>query len=96
MSADAWDPCPRCARRRKNEALQAEVLAAEAYGKVPSAEWQGMTAAAAKLREPGEDTLRQDYEQGIHPDGHFFVSYCADCTECDYAFSFKHREDFPP
>jgi len=95
MSADAWDPCPRCTKRRENKALAAQVLAADAYGKVLAVEWQKMTAAADALGEPGEPTLRQDFGQGVHPDGHFYVEYRASCTDCGYSFEFEYEKDFP-
>jgi len=39
-------------------------------------------------------TVREDYQQGII-DGEYFVRYSAKCRECDFSFSYEHKQKVP-
>lgn len=94
MSADAWGLCPKCQERQVEERRRALAAADEAYGTLPSDEWMALNEAATKDADL-EETLRQNYEQGIH-EGEYFVAFGAACTECDFSFEFHHTQPFPP
>lgn len=88
MSADNWTYCPKC--KAKDEARKASQLneAEEAYGKVTAAEYADMIAAAREVIDL-EETLREDYQIGIH-NGQFEVGYRCSCGVCGFCWSYKH------
>ena len=98
MSADNWRECPKCEAKATEDRLVKYRQAAEAYGKVPSEEWQRMTAAAGAAIEL-EDTLREDYQQGIYErededELGYHVYYSARCEQegCGFKFEYEHHE----
>jgi hypothetical protein len=74
MSADNWTKCPKCSNEDEIH---------KKYGKIPLKEFNLLLESVNT-----KDILREDYEIGIY-DGTFSVSYHAQCTKCDYEFSFK-------
>lgn len=98
MSADNWSECPKCiveicATYEKKVAESAARLQA-AYGKVDAEEYLRMSATHEELvdgQELAEETLREDYEQGIH-EGKYFCDYSAVCQQCGWSFTFNHEE----
>ena len=90
MSTNNWGECPTCAGTVKKKLT-------EAYGKVSIAEYEKLQKALAE--EVPANTLREDYEIGIH-NGMFSVRYCAVCqcprswesgTGCGFLFEFTHK-----
>lgn len=92
MSADNWTICPRCAARENERLAEAEKAVADAYGKIPVAEFDAKRQEAR--RRDLEFTLREDYHIGIYPstDGgfKFEIGYAAGCTACGFDHDFKH------
>ena len=87
MSADNWTNCPRCTAKELKRVKEIQLRAGESYGKVSPDEYLELLAEAKK--EPQvKDTLREDYEIGIHG-GTFEVSYGCKCEVCGFTFSFK-------
>lgn len=96
MSADNWTTCPACSTKHAN-ALEAEQQRVAAlYGKVSVEEFDCARAALSVLEaaEP-EQTLREDYEIGIH-NGAFDVSYRGGCEKCGFEHTFKHNTPLYP
>lgn len=94
MSADNWAVCPRCLRDRglKSEKAQALEQISEAYGKVSPDKYIEMVNASKGLSEEIPNTLREDYEQFMRPDGTYEVHYGCSCKECGFGWSYKHIE----
>lgn len=92
MSADNYRICPRCRKRHYEKVAADAKKAAEAYGKVPMAEWQAMCKEADNP-PPLEDTLREDYECYIDPQGTMRIYYGATCEKCRFTADFNHIEE---
>lgn len=46
--------------------------------------------------EDTEHTLREDYEQGILPEGEYYVIYKAHCQVCGFHWEYNHSEQVLP
>lgn len=91
MSADNWGICPRCKMEWKAKQDAAFQKAADAYGKLPAAEYEALQEQAlAPL--PEETTMREDYEIWIDEDGFFSLEYSASCKKCGFRHEFKCTE----
>jgi len=90
MGADNWTKCPKCADKAAKEIDGIVAAAAACYGKVSAEEYNRRNTEALALKNSvfQDDTLREDYEIGIHQ-GEFYVSYGASCQVCGFTFSFK-------
>lgn len=90
MSADNWTFCPKCksSEIRKVKELRRDLE--ESYGKVSFEEYKQklavVEAAEENLEDFAEDTLREDYSQGIR-DGVYSLEYRARCTKCDFTYT---------
>jgi hypothetical protein len=91
MSADNWTTCPRCKAKAEADDKGKIDAAAKAYGKVSAEEYEKLVADARSPAQFDTDTLREDYEIGVH-NGEFSVSYGCSCNVCGFKFSFKHEE----
>lgn len=87
MSADNWEECPKC--KKKKEALERK-LEVE-YGIIPKKEYEDLQAEVISLKSEPKFSLREDWEIGIY-DGEFEVDYGASCDKCGFKFRFKHNE----
>lgn len=89
MSADNWTTCPKCAKiAERKEAIRAIELR-ESYGKIPPEEF--VKAMALKPAELG-DTLREDYDQGVHGDS-YTVSYRCSCSICGFGWAYDYTTE---
>lgn len=93
MSANNWQVCPQCERRRSAEQAALVVRAQEAYGRVSAAEYKRLVDAACNLPAL-EETLREDWEIGVSG-AVFDVGYRCYCEACGFEFRFKHEEALP-
>lgn len=91
MGADNWAICPACKSKAIKAKEKERAKAAEAYGKIPSDEWQVKSTAAWKDIELKE-TLREDYEIGVDECGEFNVSYRSGCSICDFRFDYEETK----
>lgn len=92
MSADNWSICPRCKKQVELEAKIQGEKAELSYGKVPPYEYLTLLQLANKPLKL-QETLREDYEIRICPDGLFYVSYFGQCDKCGLKFSYKYKEN---
>ena len=91
MSADNWAVCPKCKAAAIKAREDKQLAIGKAYGSVPPQEYLDMLKAIeGPLVFP--ETFREDYEQGVLPDGEYYISYCGSCEECGLSHSFKHSE----
>ena len=90
MSADNWTYCPRCKNKAEEDLLLLQQKAADAYGKVPPAQYLQLLELAEKPPQISQ-TLREDYELGTF-DGVFQVDYRCSC-DCGFTFKFTHSEN---
>lgn len=88
MGADNWTKCPRCRIGEEQRQLDAQSLAEQNYGKVPVAKYEELRRKAKPVAI--DNTLREDYEIGVAPDGRFRVSFEAICQRCGFHFEFMH------
>lgn len=90
MSADNWSVCPRCYAKLKRITTlrKREVIAA--YGKVSEEEYNKLRLKSKKPLQL-EDTLREDFEQGVDKLGEYFVDYSCSCTTCDYSYKYSYK-----
>ena len=65
----------------------------DSYGKVSREEYQAIVDEIKKPRNL-EDTLREDYEQGIW-DGKYFVDFSCNCQTCGWSYHFKYEDKNP-
>lgn len=91
MSASNWRPCPQCLKWAIGNKEENRRMAEESYGKVGEAKYHEMRRVADMPLEL-EDTLREDYHQGVDLHGLYTVGYKASCQTCDYSFSYKYNE----
>ena len=92
MSADNWTKCPNCGDTHEKEIARRRAALNKSYGKVDAAEYLTKTRELEEFsKQEQEDTLREDYEQGIY-EGKYYVSYHGSCTACDFSFEYKHEE----
>ena len=93
MSADNWAECPRCRAMRLVEIEKRRLNLLKIYGKVPPEQYVTEMTDLNNFRDSHlDETLREDYELGITPQGRFYVSYGGGCDKCGLAFTFKHEE----
>jgi hypothetical protein len=99
MSADNWTTCPKCSEQKleafKKRLDQGYKKLAEAYGKVESDEYLKLVHVQDKLLlSPPEieETLREDYQQGILDSEYYYCDYHAKCTECGWVFKYNHKQ----
>ncbi len=91
MSADNWKFCPKCVAGFKSQKQKQTEAAKKQYGKIPSEKYDTLIAAANKLTEDDpEQTLREDYAQGMSESGEYSVEYHCHCTECEFKWSYKY------
>jgi hypothetical protein len=87
MSADNWTTCPRCVKHFEQAEAERVAKLRESYGKIPPEEF--VQAMQVESPEP-EDTLREDYHQGINA-GLYSVSYHCSCNACGFSWSYKYQ-----
>lgn len=94
MSADNWTICPKCKLKHESDFAKKREKVRESYGKIPS---NLFIASMEAVKEPPklEETLREDYCQGMSDDGTYLCSYGCSCDKCGFSFSFKHTENPP-
>lgn len=93
MSASNWRKCPRCIKERAHRIEQEKIELAKSYGKVTADEYEKKRRAIQSDEELDlEDTLREDYSQGMGTDGTYRVTYLCKCQVCDFTFKYKHEE----
>lgn len=61
-------------------------MSADSYAYCPKCQPEGK-------REGERQEFREDYEQGVMPDGEYFVSYSGQCRVCGFRHEFKHSQD---
>ena len=96
MSADNWRVCPYCLRKDHHEReKRIEKIAAE-YGKIPLDQWHSKMKEVVDVPiKMKEQTLREDYEQGIDDAGRYYVSFRARCEACGTQFHYQREEETP-
>ena len=94
MSATNWGECPACLRRAHEAKAKQQQETAEAYGKIPVEEYLLMRAESEKEVKI-DDTLREDYCQGMTEAGKYYVHYRGECqnADCSFLHEFTHEED---
>ena len=68
MSADNWTICPQCSKTYRSRAAVGKQALNDAYGKVSLEEYQNLQDNfhnVVKEEDDLEETLREDYQQGI-------------------------------
>lgn len=93
MSADNWTICPRCSEKEEARVKQLRLKAGESYGKVTPDEYLKLLEEANKPVKC-EDTLREDYDIGVHK-GVFTVSYRCSCEVCGLSYNFDFEKKVP-
>lgn len=90
MSADNWTTCPKCKIKHEEQLAADQRRVSSSYGRVPAEKY---VEAVRKLENPKqlEQTLREDYSQGIDENGEYSCSYGASCQECGFSFSFSTK-----
>ena len=92
MSADKWGDCPKCISavvgQREKEKNRIDKL----YGKVSMSEWLEEKKKFDSTSFKSENTLREDYECYMSPEGEFTVSYTCKCSSCGFVHNFSHAE----
>jgi hypothetical protein len=92
MSADNWTTCPRCLSKCQDDKEKDLNNLQAKYGKIPAEEYLAELEKAKAMPDEPEETLLEDYELGVGPDGEFYVMYSCICRVCSWKFSFKHAE----
>lgn len=89
MSADAWDVCPHCAKKRREDLDAREAELAKGYGKMPPREWmekrQSLDALQAKKQS---QTVRLDYDVSMDRT-ELCVDAYAVCEVCHWTWHVK-------
>lgn len=91
MSADNWTQCPKCLQAYTKQREESQERIRQAYGKLPPEDYNVLILDTA-LAPPDDDTLREDYEIGIHKE-EFFVSYSGSCNVCGFSFGYKYKQE---
>jgi|ERR1700724_4668678 len=91
MSANNWTVCPACRKKQIEEKEAKLIELGEAYGKMLPKDYLKLLKEAEKP-VCQEDNMREDYQLGIDEDGEFEISYRASCQDCNFSFSYKHKE----
>jgi hypothetical protein len=96
MSASNWALCPKCSKKYVSKIETAKKALNDAYGKVSIDQYNKLqnefkNIENADSEDNPEDSLREDYEQGI-VDGKYYVSYRASCQECNWSFKYEHSQ----
>lgn len=86
MSAKNWGICPRCHAAMVAAQKELKEKLKSAYGKVGEQEYLELQQRAKLSPKLGE-SMREDWELGIEPDGTFAIRYYATCEKC----GFKHQ-----
>lgn len=94
MSADNWTKCPNCKIKAQNQVRELESKLDTAYGKVSKEEYQTIVNQINSSSIKLEDTLREDYEIGIHKD-EFFINYVGYCQVCKWSYEYKYEDKRP-
>ena len=96
MSADAWRVCPQCIAHGTLKKTELKQKAAEVYGKVSIAEFDGIRQEEldAEEEEP-ECTLREDYEIFMQEDGKLYIDYGCSCSVCGFSANLKSEDQYP-
>ena len=90
MSADNWRICPKCLQDEREKLAKLQKKAAESYGKLSSDKWVILNQEAmADPEEKLEETLREDYWQGVNADGVYGACYSCYCTVCGWKWDYK-------
>jgi alkylation response protein AidB-like acyl-CoA dehydrogenase len=98
MSADNWAKCPRCQRALDGTVQSLAQRLADAYGKVPIAEYtelQNKLAEASVHASRGHQTFREDYEIYGAETGVITVRYGGGCRECGLNIEFEDKHPIP-
>lgn len=92
MSADNWTTCPKC--RAESNRIRDEKIreASKSYGKVTPEVFVEIMREAEKPVKVVNDSLREDYCQGIDSDGQYSVTYRACCDVCGFEFRHEYSE----
>lgn len=93
MSADNWTNCHKCEEKAAEQWRRDKKKLDDSYGKIPAEEFLERVQAFPKSPVCKADTLREDYDIGIH-EGVFYVQYSARCEAdgCSFEHSFEHKE----
>jgi hypothetical protein len=95
MSADNWTICPQCSKTYRSRAAAGKQALNDAYGKVSLEEYQNLQDNfhnVVKEEDDLEETLREDYQQGISQ-GTYSVFYHASCTACGFDYEYEFEEE---
>jgi hypothetical protein len=87
MSANNWTICPKC----NNKILELEKEISENYGKISELEYSRLKSTL-KRDTVTKNTLREDYEIGIHK-GEFEMSYGCSCSKCGFEYYYDYSEE---
>ncbi len=93
MSANRWSDCPRCKTKAEEDRANAVKEAEAAYGKLPAKEYTALAAKADKPLPFERDSLREDWEIRLTPEGKIKIDYYCSCEDCGLKFSLKREAD---
>lgn len=88
MSADNWTQCPQCSKKKIDLNKRLDDL----YGKIPIDEYKRLQEQSSLLDSCSNNSLREDYEQGIIDDV-YEVHYEAHCKQCNFKFKYDFVKD---
>jgi hypothetical protein len=90
MSVDNWAVCPKCLAKHESDMLSKKTEVAEAYGKVPRAEYERLSQELKEDQERDPDnTLRENFEFVNDNEGTLGIIYGAQCTMCSFSCKFE-------
>lgn len=92
MSADNWTFCPKCLKREEARKDELKLKAESEYGKMPKAEYLELLKESEEPLK-AKETLREDYEFFMSPDGYFKANYKCHCDVCGFKHTFKHEKE---
>jgi len=91
MSADNWTICPKCAAKHQSDFAKKREKVQASYGKIPAAQFI-IAMDEVETTPRLEETLREDYCQGMSIEGIYSLEYGCSCRVCDFSFSKKIEE----
>ena len=93
MSANNWAECPKCRMDRLAEIEKRRANLVKIYGKVPPESYVTEMTDFNNFRDAiPDESLREDYDLGITPQGEFYAAYSGKCEKCGLYFRFCHKE----
>ncbi len=83
--------CPKCIKTAEAAKLAEKAAIDAVYGTIPVSEFLERLSEYNKETDV-EDTLHEDYEIGMNPEGDFYLDYSC---YCDCGFAWGHKQSIP-